>query len=308
MENTELNVVTGAFGYTRRYITSRLLAMGKKVKTITGCPGRPNPFGDRVSAAPFNFENPGELTRSLRGATTLYVTYWVRFPHGEVTYDLAVENTKILIKAARKAGVPRFVYISITNASTNSPLPYFMGKGLLEKAIIDSGLSYAIIRPTVIFGREDILINNIAWLLRRFPVFAVPGRGDYRLQPVFVEDVAELAVSAALKDRNIIMDAAGPEIYTFDELVRLIAETVGSKARIVHLPPGQVLFISKQIGRIINDVVLTRDEVAGLMANLLVSQDAPTGEKAFSDWLKENSGSVGAEYASELAKHYPRRR
>lgn len=183
-KSPELNVVTGAFGYTGKHIARHLLDIGKQVRTITGHPDRDNPFGGRVPAFPFNFDNPAALVKNLRGATTLYNTYWVRFNRGRVSFDTAVENTRKLISACVDAGVQRIVHVSITNASADSPLPYFRGKGLLETEIIQSGLSYAIIRPTVIFGPEDVLINNIAWLLRRFPVFAVPGAGDCRLQPV----------------------------------------------------------------------------------------------------------------------------
>lgn len=301
---SELNVVTGAFSYTGKYITRRLLATGKTVRTLTGHPGRPDPFGGRVSAAPLNFDRPDELTRNLQGATVLYNTYWVRFPHGRTTYEKAVENTKILIKAAEVAGVRRIVHLSITNASADSPHLYFKGKGILEKAIIDSRLSYAIVRPTVVFGTEGILINNIAWLLRRTPVFAVPGAGDYRLQPVFVEDMAEIAVSAAIRSDNFIMDAAGPETFTFDGLVRLIAEKIHSRARIVHLPPELALLLSQFIGWLLEDVVLTRDEVGGLMANLLVSSEPPSGQTKLSDWLAQNADRVGATYISEMEQHY----
>jgi NADH dehydrogenase len=304
METPELDVVTGAFGYTGKYITRRLLSMGKRVRTLTGHPNRENPFGDQVSVSPFNFDDPAALTKSLRGATTLYNTYWVRFSHGQVTFDRAVENTKTLIRAAEQAAVRRIVHVSITSASEDSPLPYFRGKGLLERAIIHSRLSYAIVRPTVIFGAEDILINNIAWLLRRFPVFVVPGSGDYGLQPVSVKDMAEIAVDAAHHDEDVIVDAVGPETYTFDELVRLIAAKIRSRARIIHLRPGLALFLSRLLSYVVNDVLLTRDEVEGLMSNLLVSESAPTGQTRLSDWLDQNADSVGAKYASELKRHY----
>jgi len=301
---SEMNVVTGAFGYTGKYITRRLLALGKAVKTLTGHPHRPNPFGDRVSVAPFHFDRPDELTRSLQGVTTLYNTYWVRFSRGGVTFDQAVANTNILIRAAEAAGVQRIVHISITNPSADSPLPYFRGKALLEQAVMSSRLSYAIIRPTVIFGPEDILINNIAWLLRRFPLFAVLGAGDYRLQPIFVEDVAEIVVQAGQQTEKLIMDAVGPEVFTFDELVRLIASRVHSRAMILHLPPDLALVLSRLIGFLVGDVVLTDDEVKGLMANLLISAGPPTGHTRLSDWLSQNADRVGARYASELNRHY----
>lgn len=300
----EWSVVTGAFGYTGKYITRRLLAMGEKVLTITGHPNRPNPFDDRVTAAPFNFNKPDELVKTLRGATTVYNTYWVRFNHGVVTYDQAVENTRVLLKAAEKAGVKRFVHISITSASQDSPLPYFRGKGLLEQDIRNSSLSYAIIRPTVIFGHEDILINNIAWLLRRFPVFAVPGAGDYRLQPVFVEDLAGLAVQAAHRRDNMIIDAAGPEVYRFVELVEMIKDKIKSRAKIAHVRPGLAHLLSRAIGAMVKDVVLTGDEIKGLMANLLVSHHPPTGRTRLSEWIEQNSSTLGVHYASELNRHY----
>jgi len=306
VETGELNAVTGAFGYTGKYITRRLLALGERVITLTGRPGRPNPFGAQaqVRAFPFNFDRPAELARTLQGVTTLYNTYWVRFPHGGVTYEKAVENTLALLRAAEEAGVRRIVHISITNAAEDSPLPYFKGKGQLEKAIRNSRLAYAIIRPTVIFGPEDILINNIAWLLRKFPLFAVSGAGGYRLQPVFVEDVAELAVEAAHKEENVVIDAVGPEVYTFNELVQLIARKVRSRARIVHLPPVLVLLLGKVISFLVKDVVITPDEIAGLMANLLISKNPPTGRTLFSQWLDRHAGSLGTAYASELSRHY----
>ncbi|MBU6392810.1 MAG: NAD(P)H-binding protein, partial [Planctomycetes bacterium] len=248
METPDLNIVTGALSYTGKYITQKLLSMGKRARTLTGHPNRQNPFGNQVSVAPFNFDNPAELVKSLQGASTLYNTYWVRFSYGQVTYDKAVSHTKTLINAAKEAGIRRIVHISITNATEESPFPYFKGKGILEKFIIHSNLSYAIIRPTVIFGHEDILINNIAWFLRHFPVFAVMGKGDYQLQPVFVEDVAEVAVNAAQHNENIIIDAVGPEIYTYNELIRLIADKIHSRAKIIHLQPKLALFLSKLIG------------------------------------------------------------
>ncbi len=304
METTEVNVVTGAFSHTCKYIARRLLSMGKKVITLTSRVDCENALGHQVKASPFNFNKPRELTDSLRGARTLYNTYWVRFPHGQVTFDRAVENSSTLIRAAEEAGIRRIVHISIANPSEESPFPYFRGKAFVEKAIIQSKLSYAIIRPTVIFGPEGILINNIAWLLRRFPIFAIPGSGDYRIQPVFVEDVAEIAVSAGHKDSNMVIDAVGPEIYTFDELVRMIASQINSRARIVHVRPGMALFLARLIGYALRDVVITRDEIEGLMSNLLVSEGHPTAQTRFSEWLSHNADNIGIKYISGLRRSY----
>lgn len=304
METTEVNVVTGAFSHTGKYIAQRLLSMGERVRTLTGRPDHENPFGGQVETSPFNFDKPGELTDSLRGATTLYNTYWVRFPHGQVTFDRAVENSKTLIRAAEEAGICRIVHISITNPSEESPFPYFRGKALVERAITHSKLSYTIIRPTVIFGTLGILINNIAWLLRKFPVFAVFGSGNYRIQPVFVEDMAKIAVNAGHSNENMVIDAVGPEIYTFDELVRLIASKINSRAKIVRVNPRLALFLARLIGYAVKDVVITKDEIQGLMSNLLVSETPPTGQTRLSDWLEQNADRVGANYISDLQRHY----
>ena len=299
-----VHVVTGGFGYTGRYIVRRLLSEGQRVRTLIAHPDRPNPFGNQVKVAFLNFDNRGQIQEALQGAAVLYNTYWVRFPYAQATFEKAIANTRTLIAAAKAAGVRRIVHLSVTNASKDSALPYFRGKAVLEDAVRESRLSYAILRPTVIFGVGDILINNIAWLLRRAPLFVVPGSGDHRLQPVFVEDVAELAVRAAGQPDDVVVDAAGPEVYTFDGLVRLLAAAVGSRARITHAAPRLALFLASLLGRAVRDVLLTREELAGLMANLLISAGSPTGRTRFSDWLEQNAHRVGIQYASELERHY----
>jgi NADH dehydrogenase len=234
----------------------------------------------------------------------LYNTYWLRFNYHQLTFDKAIANSKALFRAAKEAGVRRVVHLSVTNLSEDTALPCFRGKAQQEKAIMQSGMSYAIVRPSLIFGAEDILINNVAWFLRRAPAFAIPGEGNYRIQPVFVDDVAEIAVDAGHQDRNVILDAVGPEIYTFDELVRLVATKLRSRARIIHLRPRLVLFLLGLLGYVVRDVVLTHDEIRGLMGDLLVSKGPPTGHTRFSEWLEQNAHRLGVNYASELARHY----
>lgn len=303
MDN-ELNIVTGAFGYTGKYIAERLLAKGITVKTLTGHPDRSSNFGDRVEAVPYNFDKPSELAKSLEGATTLYNTYWVRFNYGEITYEKAVSNLKTLIKAAENAGVKRIVHVSITNPSIVSPLPYYKGKAEVEEAIKTSMLTYGILRPNVIFGDQGILINNIAYMLRHFPVFAVPGDGNYQIQPMYVEDLADMAVEFGARQDNVIADAVGPEIFAFNDLLTLIARTVNSNSRIIHLNPTFAYILASVIGKAVGDVVLTKEEVKGLLANLLVSSQKPTGKTKLSDWLKENADWIGTEYMSEVKKHF----
>lgn len=296
----KLNLVTGAFGFTGSHIARNLIAMGERVRTLTNHARQ----SVDVEAAPLDFGNFNGLVQSMAGASVLYNTYWIRFAYGNIDHSKAVENTRQLIHAAKEAGVARIVHVSITNPSLDSPLPYFRGKAEVEQIIGSSNLSYAILRPAVVFGRGDILINNIAWLLRRFPLFAIPGDGDYGLQPIFVEDLAEIAVSAGHRDDNLVIDAVGPEMYSYVNLVRLIRSTVGGRSRIVCLPSKLVLLASKTLGWLVHDVVLTEDEVSGLMASLLESKQPSTGRTSLRNWLQNNATTIGTQYASELARHY----
>jgi len=307
MVNRELHVVTGAFGYSGRYIASRLLREGVAVKTLTNSPDRENPFGGAVEAVPFHFEDPEALFSSLRGARVLYNTYWVRFHYREFGFEEAVRNTTILFQAAARAGVERIVHVSISNPSSDSDLEYFRGKGILEERLAASGVSYAILRPTVLFGREDILINNIAWLLRKFPLFCVFGDGRYRLQPIYVGDLADLAVRAGRERRDEVIEAIGPETYTFRELVELIGGKIGARRPIAGIPPALGAIVGRMLGLLLRDVVITRPEIEGLMRGLLHVDAQPAGTTRLSDWLDENAGRLGIRYASELARRRDRR-
>ena len=301
---SEWNVVTGATGYTGKYITKRLLTLGEKVKSLTGHPERSHPFGAQVQFLPFHFDDPSTLTKQLRGTKVLYNTYWVRFQRGAITFESAVDNTRVLLRAAKAAGVQRVIHISVTNPEEGSLLAYYRGKVATEQVVRESGLPYAIVRPTLIFGDEDILVHNIVWCLRRFPIFAIPGAGDYRVQPVFVEDVAELAVMVGQAKDNLVVDSAGPEILTFEELVRLLVQQIGSRVKIVHAPPSVALACAALIGQMKGDVLLTREELDGLMANLLVSRQAPQGRTRFSEWLAISADRLGVTYAHELKRHF----
>ena len=191
-----------------------------------------------VEAREYRFDDPAALARSLEGVSTLYNTFWVRFDHGKTSFANAIESSRMLFFAARRAGVQRIVHVSITNPSLESPLPYFRGKALVEYALAQSGVPYSIVRPTWIFGGErDVLANNIAWILRRMPVFALPGDGAYPVQPVHVEDLARICIDAGNATGDIVIDAAGPETMPFRDLVALVRAAVGTSAPILRVPP-----------------------------------------------------------------------
>ncbi|MBF0487807.1 MAG: NAD(P)H-binding protein [Nitrospirae bacterium] len=303
---SEVHVVTGAFGYSGKYIAQSLLNTGVKVKTITNSPNRPDPFGGAVEAFPFNFDKPDLLIDTLSGTDVLYNTYWVRFNHKLFKHADAVENTLTLFDAAKKAGVKRIVHVSITNPKEDSHLEYFSGKARLERALIESGMSYAIVRPTVLFGKEDILINNIAWALRTFPVFGIFGDGSYRLQPIYVKDLAELAVDIGKIKDNIIIDAIGPETFTFRGLVDTIGEIIGKRRPILAISDDLGYYFGRIMQHITGDILITREEIDGLKSNLLYVRSQPTGQTSLTQWLKEHASTVGARYASELGRRVKR--
>lgn len=305
MDNDK-HAVTGAFGYSGKYIAKKLIDEGHRVITITNSPDRKNPFGDRIEVCPFNFNEPVKLAESLRGVSVLYNTYWVRYNHKTFTHADAVRNTEIMFKAAKEAGVKRIVHISITNPSPDSPLEYFSGKARLEKSLIESGMSYAILRPTVLFGKEDILINNIAWGLRYLPVFGVFGDGEYKMQPIYVDDLAGLSVKHGREDKNLIIDAIGPETFTYRELVKKISEIIGKYRPIVSVPPFAGYFAAWIIGKIVNDVMITKEEIEGLMANLLYVESPPAGSTKLTEWANKHSDTLGLKYTSELARRIDR--
>jgi NADH dehydrogenase len=204
--------------------------------------------------------------------------------------------------------VRRIVHVSITNPSEDSPLQYFRGKAQLERALKESGLSYAILRPTVLFGNEDVLINNIAWILRRFPVFGVFGDGSYRLQPIYVDDLAKLAVDLGAGHDNCIVDAIGPETFTYRELVETIGRAIGKPRPIVPLPRTVGLMIGYLVGRFVGDVLVTAEEIEGLTSGLLCTDSPSAGQVRFSEWAHQHRDVLGLRYAGELARRRDRNR
>lgn len=298
----ELHAVTGAFGYSGRYIAHRLLTAGHRVITLTNRRPVADPFGGRVPSVPLCFDRPDDLAASLRGVSVLYNTYWVRFNHRWFTHTQAVRNTLALFAAARAAGVQRIVHLSVTNPSADSPLEYFRGKARLETALEQSGPPYAILRPAILFGEGDILINNIAWMLRRFPVFGVFGDGEYRLQPIHVDDLARLALEHGARRDNVTVNAIGPETFTFRELVGTIGRIIGYPRPVVAVPPSVAYAVGVAIGALRGDVLITRDEIRGLMAGLLYVEGPRAGSTSLTSWAELHRGTLGYRYASELAR------
>lgn len=298
-----VDVVTGAFSYSGAAITSELRARGRRVRALTGHPGRA-PAGTEVEVRPLNFDDPDGLTRSMRGAHTLYNTYWVRFAHGPVDHDTAVVNSQTLFHAAAAAGVQRIVHVSITHPSRDSPYPYFRGKAQVEQLLSEAGVPHAIVRPAILFGGDGVLINNVAWLMRHLPVFAVGGRGTYRVRGVHVDDLAQLCVGLGARTDTVVMDAVGPQSVTFREMVDAVRAAVGSHTLVLPVPGLLLTGLSRALSAVLHDTLLTRDEFQA-MADGLADSDAPsTGNIVLTDWIAEQGAELGLHYANELDRHF----
>ena len=303
------DVVTGAFGYSGAAIASELQAAGRRVRTLTGHPGRDPktrkaPAGPGIEVRPLDFADPSALAESLRGARTLYNTYWVRFAHGKVDHPVAVARSRVLFYAAAAAGVRRIVHVSITNPSADSPYPYFRGKAAVEQALGDLGVSHAVLRPAILFGGDGVLINNIAWLLRHLPVFAVGGTGEYRIRPIHVDDLARLAVRAGGSETTEVIDAVGPERPTFYELVQTIRNLVGSRSQVIRVPGTLVPAAARLLGLALRDTLLTLEEYRAMADGLADTEGPATGEVALTQWMAEHQDTLGRVYANELTRHF----
>ncbi len=296
------HVLTGALGYTGKAVAKRLIENGVPLRTLTNSPHKPNPFGDALDIKPLAFDNPEALTQSLEDAEVLYNTYWVRFNHKLFTFSQAIENTKILFDAARRAGVGRIVHVSILHADEADDLGYYKGKHELEDALQESGIPHTILRPGVLFGRNDILVNNIAWVLRHMPFFGVFGDGKYRLRPLHVDDMAELLIKHGNSTENAIIDAIGPETFTYKELVHTLSEILEIRRLIIGIPPLLGYGVSKLINPFLHDVIITREEIKGLMRGLLDSDNPATGVIKLTKWAKEQRETLGRKYTSEIER------
>jgi NADH dehydrogenase len=251
-----------------------------------------------------DFGNPVTLVQTLTDVDTLYNSYYIRYPHRTATFESTVNNTRVLIASAVEAGVKRIVHVSVIGADRNNHLAYFRGKDEQERIVTDSGISYATLRPTWIFGIGDVLTTDIAWMLRRFPIFAIPGDGKYRLQPVAATDFAGIAIEAGGRTDDLVWDAAGPDVFTFGEMIDLIRRAVGSRGLSVRLPRWAALKMSQMIGLVLRDKLMTPEEIRGLSESILVSDESPRGTTSFKDWLDSVGERLGTAYVSETGRHF----
>jgi uncharacterized protein YbjT (DUF2867 family) len=298
-----LDAVTGGFSYSGAAIARELLLHGRRVRTLTGHPERA-PAGSGIDVRPLTFDDGERLRESLAGVDTLYNTYWVRFPHGTTTFEVAVENSRQLFAAAAAAGVRRVVHVSITHPATDSPYAYFRGKAAVERHLVETGVPHAIVRPAILFGGDGVLINNVAWMLRHLPVVAVGGHGTYRVRGIHVDDLARLCVELGAGDADTVVDAVGPESVTFRELIDCVRTAVGSKALVMPVPGWVMPPLTAVLGLALRDTLLTSEEYRAMTDGLADSSAPSTGRIVLTEWVAQHGAQLGRHYANEISRHF----
>ena len=293
-------VITGAFSYTGAAVACELLRRGYEIHTLTNR----QPFSpSKISFAPLRFEFE-HLKKELCRADVFINTYWVRFPYSRQSFTTAVANSKMLIDAAIAAGVKRIIQISVSNAQDGMNLGYYAGKAKVDDYVHRCPIPFAIVRPTLVVGEADVLTNNIVWLLRHFPIFLIPGNAEYRLQPITLHDTACI-ISEMVEDQSCKeIDAAGPDIMSFRDYVRLVARACHLKRPIISVPEGFALGFLQLIQPLLRDIILTREELLGLKQELLISHKAPLGKESIADWLKLHGNRLGYRYVNDIKRHF----
>jgi uncharacterized protein YbjT (DUF2867 family) len=273
--DAKIVALAGGSGFIGRAIARRLVAGGIHVRVLTRNPesarARLNlPGVEFVSA---DIGNPASLLQALGEANAIvdaiqFDGYPVENPRRGLTFErVDYGGVLALVDAAKQSGVDRFIYISGAAADEKSAHPGFRAKGRAERAIRESGLTYTIFRPSLIYGPEDKVVNGLARALRFAPIFGVPGTGRQKVQPVLVDDLAA-CVTLALSGRghNRTYEIGGPELMTFDEMMRVIMDASRHRRPLFHIPEGAM----RAAGAVLEKLptpLLSRDAVTFVTAD-----------------------------------------
>jgi uncharacterized protein YbjT (DUF2867 family) len=274
--DAKIVALAGGSGFIGRAIARRLLAGGGiTVRVLTRNPEKARAHFDLpgVEFVSADIAQPASLKDALAGVSTIvdaiqFDGYPVENPQRGLTFErIDYGGALALIDAAKQAGVAQFIYISGAAADENSAHPAFRAKGRAERAIRESGLTYTIFRPSLVYGPQDKVVNGLARALRYAPVFGVPGTGRQKVQPLLVDDFAAcvmLAVSG--RGRNGTYDIGGPDLMTFDEMMRIIMDASGHRRPLFHIPET----IMRTVGGLLEKLpkpMLSRDAVTFVTAD-----------------------------------------
>ena len=288
-------LVTGATGFVGRNVVKALRTRGKGVRCLVHTHSRENVVTDyRVEVAHGDILDPTSLREAMKGVDAVVHLVAIIREKGRQTFDLINRGgTESVVQAAREAGVRHFVHMSAIGVREDPGYPYLFSKWQGEQAVINSGLTYTILRPSIQFGDGDEFINTLAGVVKAFPVIPVVGSGKTRLQPVSVEEVGAL-VSLVVDNPRFngrIIEIGGPDHLTYDEIVDIIVKTLGVRRLKAHLPLAQVRSIIRVMEALIPNPPATTSQLDMLAVDNVTTTDSM--EKTFRMKARSLEGNIG---------------
>jgi len=269
-------LVTGGTGFIGRHVVPRLVEGGEKVRVASrGSRKATLPAGvDQVTADVGSGEG---LAQAMAGVDKVAHLVAVITEKGAQRFDAVIRGgTANVVSEAERAGVKKLVYLSAIGAAPDPKYPYWHAKWQAEQTVTASNLNWTILRSSLVFGPEDDFFNRLNRLIRRMPVAPVAGNGKTRFQPVWVEDVVSCVVAClndGVHDREVV-EIGGPEYYTYDEIIDLIRQKIGTRKPKVHVP----LWLMRPAARVLQAVLpsppVTTEQLAMLSKDNVTALDA----------------------------------
>ena len=237
--------VAGGSGFVGAGIVVELHRRGENVVVLSHRPERARAtLPDEVEAHKADVADPQSLGPGLAGCEALVIS--LAFPNSPMesprrgyTFDAVdAAGTERLVASAQAAGVRRIVYISGAGAAADAPRHWFRAKARAEAAVTGSGLEYTIIRPTWVYGPDDVALNRFLGFARWLPFVPLTGSGNQQLSPVFIDDVGRLAADAVRSDsaRNQVFELGGPETLSMREIIRTALRVSGRRRPLLPAP------------------------------------------------------------------------
>ncbi|MFL5961549.1 MAG: complex I NDUFA9 subunit family protein [Gaiellaceae bacterium] len=263
-------LVTGGTGFVGPKVVHALRAQGREVRALVRRPDRATQlaaWGAELVAG--DVTDPASLRVAVDGCT--HVIHLVAILKGSPSdfHRVMTQGTADLVAAAKDAGVERFVLMSAlgTSETTKDTIPYFASKWAMEQATLQSGLEYTIFRPSFVFGRDGGALPTFLKQVRYSPVVTVIGSGLQRIQPIWVEDVADYFSRGVDHPQaaNRTFEIGGPDVVTWNELYLRIAKVLGKRRKLVHIPSG-VARAGAQLTQWAPGAPLTTDQIAMIEA------------------------------------------
>ncbi|MSP95166.1 MAG: complex I NDUFA9 subunit family protein [Alphaproteobacteria bacterium] len=281
--STKLAVVYGGSGFLGRHIVRALANDGWRIRVAVRHPNTAHflkPMGrvGSIQIVKTNINNDASVEAAMHGADAVINLVGILVPGGSQRFDaIHIEGARRIARLAAAQGVARLVHISALGAAKDSTARYFRTKAEGEAAVRDAYASATVFRPSLVFGPEDDFFNRFGWLARMSPVLPLIGGGKTRFQPVYVGDVAQAIVQVLAKPETAgkVFELAGPQVYTFKEIMQLVLRETRRKRILLPLP-FRIARIQAMFLGLLPKPLLTLDQVR-MLATDNVPSDGSLG-------------------------------